>query len=161
MQKIYIALILSLILAPVYAEFDFDAYPSTTFSDIKARHSDDLRKARRESDYTISAVTFKYSLLVIFSKELREITPDNKTVIAAWQNALRVPDDFVNRYRHEFKVVFGKETYWIPVQEELLPQMGSELLPGDKFELYVIVIGAIKNRLVFLMTQFKSDRAPL
>lgn len=74
--------------------------------------------------------------------------------------ALRVPDNFVDRYQHEFKAVFAKETYWIPLQEDLLPHMGAELHPGDKFDLYVLVIGAIRNKLVFLATEFKSDRAP-
>jgi len=161
MHRIYSALILFFILMPAYAEFDFDAYQTTSFADIKASHRDDLLKASQKSDYVISAATFKYRMTVTFTKKLRKLSANNKTVINAWQNALRVSDDFVNLYQYEFKAVFGKESYWIPVQEELLPHMGSELHAGDKFELYIIVIGAIKNRLVFLTTEFKSDRVPL
>lgn len=130
------------------------------FADIKTRHTDDLLKASQKSDYVISAATFKYRIPVTFTKELRKISKNNKTIIKAWQKALRVQTDFIERYQHEFKAVFGKETYWIPVQEALLPHMGSELHPGDKFDLYVIVIGAINNKLVFMTTEFKSDRAP-
>lgn len=160
MHKIYILFIISFITSPTYAEFDFNAYQITTFVDIKASHTDDLLKASQKSNYVVSAASFKYNLPITFTQELRKITGDNKTVIKAWQQTLRVPDNFVNLYQYEFKAVFGKETYWIPVQDELLPSMGAELLSGDKFELYVLLIGAIKNKLVFLTTEFKSDRAP-
>ncbi len=160
MQKLYRILIVFFVITPAYADFDFDAYQRSSFAEIKTSHSVDLLKTSRSSEYVISAATFKYRIPVIFSKQLRTITADNQAVIKAWQTTLRVPDDFINLYRQEFKVVFGKDTYWIPVQEELLPAMGSELHEGDTFELYVIVIGAIKDRLVFLTTEFKSDRAP-
>lgn len=161
MRKILLAIFLSFYIIAVQADFDFDTYQPITFAEIKARHTDDLLKASQKSGYVISADTFKYRISATFSNELRKITNDNRTVIKAWQKALRVQTDFVERYQHEFKAVFGKETYWIPVQESLLPHMGSELHPGDKFELYVIVIGAINNKLVFLTTEFRSDRAPL
>ena len=150
MQKIYRVLILFVVITPAHAEFDFDAYPASTFAEINARHADDLLTGSRNNGYTVSTETFKYHIPVSF----------NKAVITAWQTTLRVPDDFVNRYQREFKVVFDKHTYWIPVQEGLLPAMGAELQAGDRFELYIIVIGAIKNRLVFLTTEFKSGRAP-
>ena len=143
-----------------FSDFDFDAYQPTTFARIKINHTDNLLKASQKSDYNITTTTFKYRIPVIFTKELRKITSNNRIVIEAWRTALRIPADFVDLYQHEFKAEFGNDTYWIPVREELLPHMGSELHPGDKFELYVVVIGAIKNRLVFMATEFKSDRAP-
>lgn len=161
MRQLLLTIFLSFYSLVALAEFDFGAYQAITFADLNARHTDDLLKASQKSDYVISAATFKYQLLVTFSKELRKITNNNKKVIAAWQQSLRVQADFVERYQQEFKVVFGKQTYWIPVQEALLPHMGSELHSGDTFELYVVVIGAINNKLVFLTTEFKSDRAPL
>ena len=161
MLKILMLLGICLVITPVNAEFDYEAYRQSSFSDIKAEHMDDLLKAGQSSQYVVSAATFKYSLPVSFSKELRKLSTGNKTLIAAWQKTLRVPESFVQLYQQEFKVVFGKEIYWIPVQENLLPHMGSELHPGDTFQLYVVVIGAINNKLVFLTTEFSSDRAPL
>jgi len=145
----------------VHAEFDFSGYEKLTISEIKIRHAEDLLKAAPLPGYIVSANAFKYALPVSFTKRLRNLSKKNASVIKAWQKTLRVPDDFINLYKQEFKIVFGDEIYWVPVQEELLPHMGTELHPGDKFELYVIVIGAIDNKLVFLATEFRSDRAPL
>lgn len=155
-------LILSILfcIAPARAEFDFDAYQQSGFAEIKAAHAEDLLKASREGDYAVSAATFKYRMPVIFTKDLRKLSGNNRTVIKAWQTSLRVPAGFVELYQHEFRAEFGGETYWIPVQEKLLLPMGSELHPGDKFELYVVLIGAINSKPVFLATEFKSDREP-
>lgn len=152
---------LLLYIAPVQADFDYDDYQPSRFADIKASHTEDLLKPSLKRGYAVSLKSFKYHLPVTFSRDLRKLSAHNKTIIRAWQTALRVPAGFTDRYQHEFRVEFGKETYWIPVQEKLLLPMGSELHPGDKFELYLVVIGAIDNKLVMLATEFKSDRAPL
>lgn len=161
MKKIVIALILAFFPVVSQAEFDFDAYQLARLNDIKTIHADKLFKASQNNGYAVTTSTSKYRMLITFSKELRKINPNNKKIISAWQKSLRIPVEFVERYQQEFKVVLDKETYWIPVQETLLPYMGSELHSGDKFELYIILIGAINNKLVFLTTEFKSDRAPL
>ena len=160
MKKTLILLITLFFNSVALAEFDFRSYQPVSFSEILQNHRDDLLKASQKSDYTVSAATFKYVIPVKFIKELRKVSGTNKTVIRAWQRALRVPDGFINLYEHEFKAEFNSEIYWIPVQEDLLLPMSSELHPGDTFELYVVVIGAKDNKLVMLATEFKSDRAP-
>ena len=153
-------LILLLASSQGLAEFDYSSYRPAAFADIKSAHTDTLLAASRNNRPVVSGTTFKYRLPVVFSRELRKLSAANKAVMQAWQDSLRVPEEFVQLYQHEFKVVFGDEAYWIPVQEALLLPMSSELHPGDPFELYLILIGAVDNELVFLATEFRSDRAP-
>ena len=159
MQNYLIAIIL-VFSGPALAEFDFQSYQAASYTELKAQHTD-LLQAGKKSDHVISASSRKYVIPVVFIKELRELSAANKTVIKAWQTSLRVPDGFIDLYQHEFKAEFKGETIWIPVQERLLLPMSSELHPGDRFKLFVVVIGAKYNKLVLLATEFKSDRAPL
>lgn len=142
----------------VNAEFDNRSYTKADFSAIKAEHGEVFFGKMKDTDYNISAVTFKYRIPVTFSRQLRKISSDNKQVLDAWGESLRVKKEFLDLYHNEFKIKFGKETYWIPVQETLLPDMGNELNEGDEFELYVLLIGSTKDKFVFLTTEFKSNR---
>lgn len=160
MKTSFLIIFCFLVISVVRADFDFQSYRSTTFQNIKKQHANDLLAASRKSEYVISAESFKYVMPVSFTKVLRKLSSPNKDVLKAWQKTLRVPDSFINLYRHEFKVEFNGESFWIPVQEDLLLPMNSELHQGDSFELYVVLIGAKDNQLVMLATEFKSGRYP-
>ncbi|MDH5445968.1 MAG: hypothetical protein OEY52_10445 [Gammaproteobacteria bacterium] len=160
MRYLFLALLLIIPVQSSSAEFDIQSYQQVKFADIKTAHTGDLLKSSQKNGTIVSTATFKYVFPVKFIKKLRKLSILNKTVIQAWQDALRVPPDFINLYQNEFKVVLGNDTYWIPVQEHLLLPMSSELHAGDQFDLFVIVIGAKDGKLVMLATEFRSDRAP-
>lgn len=138
--------------------FDYTTYKLQTLQQIKQTHAEAFAKQKKKSGYAITGDPFKYRMTVKFSREIRPITAANKQVLNAWAESLRVKQAFLDLYQREFKVLFGTETYWIPLQEPLIEAMGNELHPGDQFEVYVLLIGSISKRLVFLTTEFKSER---
>lgn len=52
----------------------------------------------------------------------------------------------------------GGQHHWVQVQDRLLPAMGEELKKGQRFDLYIAVLGATHNGCVFVATAF--DAAP-
>lgn len=142
----------------IHADFDYTTYKKAGFTEIKAEHGKSFFANKDNSHYTISATTFKYRIPVMFSRKIRNITSNNRTVLNEWGTSLRVKKQFLDLYQKEFMVRFNDETYWIPVQEPLVEAMGNELHQDDEFELYVLLIGSIQNNFVFLTTEFKSNR---
>ncbi len=64
----------------------------------------------------------------------------------------------IELYKHEFLVREGGEDLWIPVQEQLLPYMGTELKVGEEFALYIVLAGTVKGKWVFLATEFAAPK---
>lgn len=158
LKIILLALSLCILTQQANAEFDPRSYTKSDFSAIKAKHGEVFFDQMKDTAYNISAVTFKYRLPVTFSRQLRKISHNNRQVLEAWGESLRVKKEFMDLYHNEFKIQFGKETYWVPVQELLLTDMANELHKDDEFELYILLIGSSKDRFVFLATEFRSNR---
>jgi hypothetical protein len=135
--------------------FDKSAYIPSSMPQIINENKDVL--LMEGVDYSISAALFKYRITVSFTKELREINADTKTLIEMWAKSLnRKP--YADMYKHEFLVQIDGVDYWIPMQEQVLPYMGNELEIGDNFTLYIVLIGAVKGNWVFLATEFEAKQ---
>lgn len=57
-------------------------------------------------------------------------------------------------FRRELKVVEAGIEYWVPVQEVLVPSMKVELGAGQEVELFMIYIGQVAGRHLFLVNEF-------
>lgn len=143
---------------PSLAGFDYTAYQKTTPANITQKHQQTLIDAQGKSGHKTLEQPIKYRFQLNFSRQLRPISSENRRVINAWAEALRVKQPFIDLYQQEFKASFNGKVIWIPVQQNLLEAMGNELHTGDQFELYVLLIGASRERFVFLTTEFKSER---
>ena len=54
----------------------------------------------------------------------------------------------------ELNVYEGGTAYWFPVQEVLVPAMWSEFRLGQRIEVFVISMGHVRGRHVFLINAF-------
>jgi hypothetical protein len=143
-------------LIAVAADFDYAAYKRATIPEILERHeaTECRPTAPRESVY--SAYAYKYRFITVFSRELRPISEETKEFLRRYGKAFRWNQDVVESYKHEFLVRDGGKDYWVPVQDPLLPAMGQELKKGQRFELYIAVLGATHNRCLFVATEFDA-----
>jgi len=157
-KKNIISLFFVIITVSSAQAFDYKAYKPTTINQIIKEHQGTFFQDGEIFDYFISAYTFKYKINVKFTKKLREISPDTKELINRWGKSLKVDSNFIELYKHEFLVQQGDNNYWIPVQEPLLPYMGNEVKVGGEFEIYIFLIGTVKDKWVFLATEFQVKK---
>jgi len=73
--------------------------------------------------------------------------------IAAWADTFQVPQA-PPLFQREVRAVEDGIEYWMPVQEILEPAMTAELSPGDEIEVFVIHIGQMSDRQLFLINKF-------
>ena len=62
-------------------------------------------------------------------------------------------------FSRELEVSADGQRYWLPVQEVLVRTMSNELRAGETIELFVIYIGQIGARHLFLINAFDHDDA--
>jgi len=95
---------------------------------------------------------------VVYSGEFRELPEDSRRLIRAWSESMTV-EGIADAFKREVKVREGGVDYWLPVQEVLVPAMTSELRQGEEIELFVIYVGQVDGRHLFLVNAFEHKDA--
>jgi len=91
-----------------------------------------------------------------YSGQFRAIPEDSRRLIAAWAESFNIPG-MPQAFQRELKVVEAGREYWVPVQEVLVPAMNRELQPGEEIELFIIYIGQLAGRHIFLVNEFVHE----
>jgi hypothetical protein len=60
-------------------------------------------------------------------------------------------------FRRELKIAEAEREYWVPVQNVLVTSMKTELRPGEEIELFMIYIGQVDGRHIFLVNEFGHE----
>lgn len=90
---------------------------------------------------------------VVYSGQFRDLPEDSRRLIRAWSEAMIVAG-ITEGFKREVKVREAGLDYWIPVQEVLVPTMTGEPRPGEEIQLFVIYIGQVDGRHLFLVNAF-------
>lgn len=91
-----------------------------------------------------------------YSGQFRAIPEDSRRLIAAWAESFNIPG-MPQAFQRELKVVEAGIEYWVPVQEVLVRSMTAELRLKEEIELYVIYIGQVEGRHIFLVNEFVHE----
>jgi hypothetical protein len=59
-------------------------------------------------------------------------------------------------FEQELLVYQGYTPLWIPVQKQLVPFLNKEIMKDELIWIYVSVIGATKDRIVFTLNDFEK-----
>jgi hypothetical protein len=128
--------------------FDFSRYRSRLLKDLTREYP-----AREE---LVISQDIPLRSKVIYSGEFRDLPEDSRRLFAAWAQAMNVPVA-PDAFRRELKIQEDGIDYWVPVQEGLVPAMKAELGANETIELYVIYIGQMEGRHVFLVNAFDHE----
>ncbi|MGH8071647.1 MAG: hypothetical protein ACRERE_41720 [Candidatus Entotheonellia bacterium] len=93
---------------------------------------------------------------VTYAGEFRELPEDSREHIRVWADLMHAPEA-PRVFARELKVYEGGTAYWFPVQEVLVPAMRSELRLGQRIEVFMIYIGHVRGRHVFLINAFDDE----
>jgi hypothetical protein len=145
--------LLALALVPTFlggevSAFDFSRYRPTTIrafvKDLPAQQG------------TMVTTDLPIRARVQYSGEFRPLPDDSRRLIAVWTEAMNVPG-ITTAFRREVKITEAGTDYWVPVQEFLAPTMNDELRIGEEIELFMIYIGQINGRHLFLVNAFDHE----
>lgn len=133
------------------ADFDYASYQPYSIRQAIVDHPHDP-----ETDYLIEAGNFKYRVRVIYAGETRAIEPSVKDLIVKWGKSLQMAPSIVELFKHVILVREGRDEFWLPIQEPLLPSVAEELTSGSAVDLYIFRIGSTKTDWVFVVNEFQT-----
>lgn len=128
------------------SEFEFSRYRPRMMKDL-------IREHPAQADLAITQ-DIPIRAKVTYSGEFRYLSESQRHLIAAWAASMDVPEEVLQPFWRELKVVEAGIEYWVPVQEVLVTAMKAELRFKESVELFMIYIGQIAGGHVFLVNEF-------
>ena len=144
-------LLLFLVFAsPVTAqEFDYAAYQPATLSDVVAG-------AGVHTAAWVAEGHPRYRTRVTFTGRIRVTPADTKRFIVRWVKAMGHPVAYADVFQQEIEISQDAVSYWMPIQDVLISQLTAEVDAGDEIDLYVLLMGAQADRIVFAISEFDA-----
>jgi hypothetical protein len=168
MRNLEILTIAMLVVLPAgwSGEFNHSLYTQTTLQDIitaeEQNQSPDQAEAVNCADcIQLECEVNKYQVPCSYSNILRPISEKKKNVIILWMETLQIDLKLASLYQQEIQVKEGMRVHWIPMQEQIIPHIKTELVKNDTIELFIIFIGRAESEFVFIATEFEKPIAPM
>jgi hypothetical protein len=135
--------------------FTWESYAPATIHQVILLHGDE-RERSTDGTRLINTADEKYRLTVTYLGSQRPVPPARRKLISDWVQAVALDPQVATWFRHEIQVLEGKDAYWLPVQEAVLPHMTKELSSGDQIDVYVMFIGHTAEDWMFLVNEFDN-----
>lgn len=91
---------------------------------------------------SLSYNSFPTRTTVVFTGETRKTSERRIKLLEFWLTTLGRAKSEAKLFENELRFVENGETYWLPVQSTLLPNLKTEVKNGDTVEIYVAWVGA-------------------
>ncbi len=86
----------------------------------------------------------------------RAIQAERLIFIEMWAQSHRMSSIIVEAFEKEILVREEDQSYWLPIQNVLIPHIEKEVKENASVTLFLVFAGAIKNDQVFLVNEFKA-----
>lgn len=149
--------ILLIVALPASANFDDSTYPAGSLAATVSQ----LPPVAFETDWFINTASTKRRVTVTFTGSTRPIRKDHKQLIDRWAKSLRIDPMIAELFETEIEVQEADKTYWLPVQQQLMEPFRKEVVADSFVELYVLLLGGLKNDAIFAVNEFRSQRPSL
>lgn len=149
--------ILLIVALPASANFDDSTYPAGSLAVILS----ELPPVAFETDWFIDTASTKRRVTVTFTGNTRPIRKDHKELINRWARSLGIDPMIANLFETEIEVQEGEKTFWLPVQQQLMEPFRKEVEADSIVELYVLLLGGLRNDAIFAINEFRSQRPSL
>ncbi|WP_243384115.1 hypothetical protein [Geothrix alkalitolerans] len=146
--------LLSLVCTSLPGQVDASAYLPRPFGQILLERKTCADPA---SDLNVCTEIHKYQTQLTYLGEMRPITGQKAELLKSLQiswKALPNVVKFFATYHQEILVTSKGIKEWIPIQDSLIPEVKQYLKPNHDFLAFLVVPGAIRSELVFVLTRF-------
>jgi hypothetical protein len=137
----------------VSAGFDYSAYQPAELADVTNSIADEVDP---RADYWFDASHPKYNSVVTLTGKRRPIAPGLKDFISKWVRTMGHPASDIEMFQTEIEVSQGSTNYWVPIQQQLLEPLDTEVTAGEEVRLYILVMGAYLHTPVFSVAEFAA-----
>jgi hypothetical protein len=159
LTQIGILVFLTVIWSPALSQVDRSAYRYSTIEEVVAKHGLKVGSSEpADGDTLLIAPEFKYRLQLRATGRVRELTPDAVTALSAWSRMHADLPAFSREYTHEVEVTVDDKAVWLIWQRSLVAPFRAERSSGGDIDVFAILAGAFRGKLLLLVTAFESLR---
>jgi hypothetical protein len=157
--RAFIFVVLAASWSPAISQIDRSAYRHSTIDEVIAKHRLNVGTSEiSEKDTVLIAPEFKYRLQLRATGRIRELTPDAVAALSAWSRMHADLPAFLEQYTHEVEVAVDDKPVWLIWQRSLVAPFRAERSSGGDIDVYAILAGAFRGKLLLLVTAFESLR---
>ena len=150
MSRITMSLLLLLLSTSAAGqEFNYDAYKPAALTQIAASHP------AQSADWFAEGHP-RYRTRVTFSGHVRPMAEDLRKFVGCWVKAMGHPAAYADIFQQEIEVSQDGVSYWMPVEDVLVEQLQAEVLPGAEVDLYLLLMGGRRDRIVLAVSEFDA-----
>ncbi|MFQ5759603.1 MAG: hypothetical protein ACE5HM_01370 [Acidiferrobacterales bacterium] len=139
---------------PLSGAFSWENYAPATIARIISIHED----VQGSDALLVNTTDEKYRVTVTYLGEKRPIEEAARKHIFDGVKTVGLDSQLISWFKHEIHLSEGAHSYWLPIQEVLLPHLAKELSSGDAVDLYIMWIGYTGTGWVFLINEFQKAR---
>jgi hypothetical protein len=142
----------------LFQGFPWDIFKPRTLKEVI---SITTKNVRPDDSMFLAQDQLESKVEVVFTGQSRPIIDERKFLINTWFGMLRSQQkELAKHYEREYLYKEGSEEYWLPTSTPITKYFDKELKPGDKMDLYLISIGAYRNKdeidCVLLVEEFQK-----
>ena len=154
--KILLVLLCITIAGPAWA--GWSDYQPTTLADITSKHSKYFSKRKVPKGtlaINLHAGGDPFRSTVLFLGKIRNIKSERLSMIELWGKSSGI-NIATGNFKKEIKVSENRRTYWLPIQEILVPHLKREVKINGEVILFMVYIGTKGENPVFLVNEFRA-----
>lgn len=91
---------------------------------------------------------------IVFTGRTRALPDGRRQTIERWAKSFHADIAVVRTIEREIEVREAGETFWLPIQDVLIPYLQDEVGSGGRATLFVRLIGARNKDFVFIVNEF-------
>jgi hypothetical protein len=138
-------------------DFPWDIFKPRT---LKEMMSITTKAVRPDDSMFLATNQLESKVEVTYTGLSRPILQTRKDFISMWVGIFSHPKDYGELYEREYLYKEGPDQYWLATSKPITKYFDKELQPGDKMELYLISIGAYRDKqgidCVLLVEEFQK-----
>lgn len=139
---------------------NWDRYRPASLQELIDEHSKHINASPKfKININAIAANDPHRIQVIYMDEFRNISDDKKFLLTSWGKSTRMDERFIKIFEQEALFIDGSNSYWFPVQSQLIPHFRKEIARGDAVYLYVMLIGTVwegdEMPYLFIVNEFK------
>ncbi len=93
---------------------------------------------------------------VVFTGRTRALSEDRRLTIEYWAKSFGVNLAAIRNFENDIEVREGGKTYWLPIQNILIPPLHDEVGKGGRATLFLVLIGRKGRDYVFIVNEFNA-----
>jgi hypothetical protein len=148
-----VAATFALLLPCIAAAFDHAAYLPIELKQVAPLAS----QSPEGRTFQVDAAHSRYRSTVTFAGNTRRLSDDVRSLIRYWRKAMQHPQSYEDLFESEIEVMQGGQTYWMPIQRQLVAPFIAEIQSSSKVTLYVLLMGGIDRTHVFTVSAFEAE----